>query len=157
MYSDDVADQLNDPFESLYRLLSFTARDLRASLQDAFRSRGMTGAQFGVLLGASGGGSIGEIADQLLTDPTSVGRMVERMEEQGLVERYRIAPDRRVVWVRLQPRGEALLQELLPLHVHRTRALLSFLGEERRTVLVEILDAIRDHVAAAASSPGSSK
>lgn len=152
MQSQDVQDLLDDPCEALYRLISFAARDLRRSLQDDFRSWGLTGAQFGVLLGASAGGNIGDIADQLLTDATSVGRMVERMEDAGLVERFRELPDRRVVWVRLLPAGNELLQAMLPLHVERTRQLLGFLGKERQQLFVDLLTDVRDHVATDGSS-----
>ncbi|MCC7365100.1 MAG: MarR family transcriptional regulator [Dehalococcoidia bacterium] len=137
---------LRDPDEDLYRLISFTARDLRRALSEDFRAWGLTGAQFGVLLNAATRSNIGDIADGLLTDATSVGRMVERMEAAGLVERYREPPDRRIVWVRLQPRGEELLRELMPRHVQRCRELLGFLDDARRERLIALLGSIRDEV-----------
>ena len=141
-----ITNQLADPHEALYRLISFAARDLRRVLREDFRAWGVSGAQFGVLLGAQEGASIGEIADQLLTDATSVGRVVERMETAGLVERYRELPDRRVVWVRLTERGDELLRTLVPMHVERCREALGFLSSSEVTELTRLLERVRAEV-----------
>ena len=153
--AETVEAQLADPCESLYRLISFTSRDLRYALRQELRQWGLTGTQFGVLLGAANGGSVGEIADGIFSDPTSIGRVIERMEAARLVERYRRPPDRRVVWVRLQPAGERLLKKVLPRHVARTNDVLGFLSPEQREQLVDLLTRVRRHVAEAGSSAGS--
>lgn len=142
-----VAENLAEPHEALYRLISFAARDLRRVLREDFRAWGLSGAQFGVLLGAGGRANIGDIAEQLLTDATSVGRVVERMEAAGLVERYRELPDRRIVWVRLKPRGDEMLRALLPLHVARCREVFASLPEHERDALAKLLDRVRAGVA----------
>lgn len=150
--AETVAAQLADPCESLYRLISFTSRDLRYVVRQELRQWGLTGTQFGVLLGAADGGSVGEIADGIFSDPTSIGRVIERMEAAGLVERYRQPPDRRVVWVRLQPEGERLLGKVLPRHVARTTEVLGRLPEDERSQLVELLTKVRRQAAEAGSS-----
>lgn len=152
MESETIAEHLNDPAEALYRQISLAARDLRRGMGAEFRKWGITGQQFGVLLGAVGGARISEIAEQLLTDPTSAGRIVERMEAAGLVERYRQPADRRVVWVRLLPGGEEVLSRCLPLHVERTRELLEVLNGEERHALTAVLAKIRGYLAAGDSA-----
>ncbi len=147
-----VAEYLNEPSESLYRLISFTARDLRRAIAGEMREWGITGQQFGVLLGAAEDSNIAAIAEQLLTDPTSAGRIVERMEAAGLVERYQQPPDRRVVWVRLQPAGRDLLARCLPMHVERTGGLLGVLDQSERALLGSLLEKVRDHLAAGVST-----
>lgn len=144
---ETVEKYLADPSEALYRLISFAARDLRRGIQPEFRNWGITGQQFGVLLGAAGGASIASIADQLLTDPTSAGRIVERMEAAKLVERFQLASDRRVVWVRLLPDGAAMLEQYLPLHVQRTREMLRNLTPSEYEMLTALLNKVRDYVA----------
>lgn len=149
-----VAEYLNEPSEALYRLISFTARDLRRAISGEMREWGITGQQFGVLLGAAEDSNIAAIAEQLLTDPTSAGRIVERMEAAGLVERYQQPPDRRVVWVRLRPAGRELLARCLPLHVQRTETLLGVLDESERTLLEGLLGKVRDYLATGVSATG---
>jgi DNA-binding MarR family transcriptional regulator len=146
MYADWVDAHLTDPNEALYRLVLLAARDLRRAFQDALRAHSLTATQFGVLLGASGHGSIGEIADQLFTDPTSIGRLVERMERGGMVERFRQEEDRRVVRVRLTETGEGLLRQTLPLYVEQSREMLGFLADTRKADLVRTLERIRRHL-----------
>lgn len=150
----DVAEYLNEPSEALYRLISFTARDLRRAIAGEMREWGITGQQFGVLLGAAEDSNIAAIAEQLLTDPTSAGRIVERMEAAGLVERYQQPPDRRVVWVRLKPAGREILARCLPLHVRRARELLGVLDESERSLLEGLLVKVRDYLAAGDSATG---
>lgn len=153
--SELVRGHLADPYEALYRLIAFASRDLRQAMRQELAQWGLTGAQFGVLLGAADEGSIGEIADGLFSDATSVGRVVKRMQAAGLVECYRRAPDRRVVWVRLQPAGEELLARVLPHHVARAEEMLGFLPAAQRDQLAGILAAIVDHVAELAPFAGS--
>ena len=147
MEPEQVAQHLNEPSEALYRLISLTARDLRRGIAPAIRDWGITGQQFGVLLGAAEDANIAAIAEQLLTDPTSAGRIVERMEAADLVERYQQPPDRRVVWVRLRPAGRELLAKCLPLHVERSRQLLRVIDDDERDTLVRLLSKIRGYLA----------
>ncbi|MBO0683117.1 MAG: MarR family transcriptional regulator [Candidatus Dormibacteraeota bacterium] len=69
----------------------------------------------------------------------SVSRMIDRLQERGLVSRHREGEDRRSVEIRLEPEGERLLTELgavsdSPLK----RAVESMTPGERRR-LVEVL------------------
>jgi len=149
---ETVAAHLNEPDEALYRLISLAARDLRRGMQPALREWGVTGQQFGGLLGAAQGASIAAVAEQLLTDPTSAGRIVERMEAAKLVERYQRPDDRRVVWVRLLPDGAELLERCLPLHAKRAREMLGPLTDDERETLSRLLNKVRSYLAAGASA-----
>lgn len=146
--NDEIQSRLSDEHEVLYRLVSLTARDLRRAFQGVFKSVGITGVQFGVLLGALEDASIASIADQLLTDATSIGRVIERMERAGLVERYQRTDDRRVTWVRLLAPGRDLLAAAVPLHVQRARQVLGAVPERDRDALAGILETIRAQVGA---------
>ncbi|MFT3666218.1 MarR family winged helix-turn-helix transcriptional regulator [Piscinibacter sp.] len=48
-----------------------------------------------------------ELAREACTDAGAVTRMVDRLEDKGLIERVRSETDRRVVHLRLTPAGEA--------------------------------------------------
>jgi DNA-binding MarR family transcriptional regulator len=53
-------------------------------------------------------GRLGELAG---LSPTSISRLVDRLEKRGLVSRTRDSEDRRIVEVHLEPAGERLLGE----------------------------------------------
>ncbi len=57
------------------------------------------------LIGESGGLRIGELADRVGVDDTTATRMVDRLEELGLVGRRHAAEDRRATVVTLTPDG----------------------------------------------------
>jgi DNA-binding MarR family transcriptional regulator len=65
--------------------------------------------------------TIGELATQLLVAHHSAVGLVDRLSAQGLVERQPGPQDRRQVFVRLTPRGNALLEKLA--HAHRAELL----------------------------------
>jgi len=80
-----------------------------------------------------GSQSAGALAHSLGLSPTSVTRLVDRLEQHGLVERHRSVDDRRCVEIRLEPKGERLLGEVKVMRgtdVHR--AVESMTAEERR-------------------------
>ena len=91
----------------------------------------------------------GRLGQAVGLSPTSISRLVDRLERRHLVRRRRESDDRRVVEVRLEPEGEALLGEIKllkgsPLH----RAVDSMTDVERRRLtsalrrLVELTRAI---------------
>jgi DNA-binding MarR family transcriptional regulator len=137
---------LGGPTAQLFTLLSSTAHDTDRALSDYVRRTGLSAPQFTVLVQAALGANIGDIAYELLSDATRVGRLVERMENAGLVRRGRGAPDRRVVWVRLTPAGEAALREGLPGQIARTEEIFQALDDQDRIDLKRILARIRKHL-----------
>ena len=56
----------------------------------------------------------GEIASRMLTRSPDVTRLVDRLEEQGLVERDRVREDRRLSITRVTEKGLRLLEEMQP-------------------------------------------
>ena len=72
-----------------------------------------------LILRASAGGPIVTIADlaqQLLLKHNSAVGLVDRLENEGLMERVRSETDRRKVELRLTPRGREVLGELAAAH-----------------------------------------
>ena len=49
--------------------------------------------------GRDSGLTVGELANWLICTPSNATRMVQRLEQQGLVELHRDLNDRRLVWV----------------------------------------------------------
>ena len=81
-----------------------------------FTEHGVTGPQYNVLRILRGHGGQGlpclEIAGQMITRMPDITRLVDRLEQSGLVERSRTSEDRRVVLVNITPAGLALLSGL---------------------------------------------
>ena len=91
----------------------------------AARNAGVEPQQHQMLLaikGTPGGVSptVGEIAGRLQVVHHSAVELVDRLEEQGLVQRRRNPDDRRQVFLSLTSKGERLLREL---SVHHRREL----------------------------------
>ena len=89
---------------------------LSADFSDLFREAGLTAAQYNVLRILLGGPSEGApcqyIGERLLNRVPDVTRLVDRMQEAGLVSRSRSAEDRRVVLVRVTAKGTKLCRGL---------------------------------------------
>lgn len=106
---------------------------------------GLTPSQHQLLLAIRGHGdargpTIGEVAGYLLLRHHSAVGLVDRAEEAGLVERLEDEKDRRVVRLRLTPRGEETLLRLSAAHLQELerlaphiRILLTFDDGERRS------------------------
>jgi DNA-binding MarR family transcriptional regulator len=90
--------------------------ELLADVAALLKEHGVTAPQYNVLRilrGAGPGGLTGTgIAAQMITRVPDVTRLVDRLEASGLVRRERCREDRRVVHVRLEPAGLALLARL---------------------------------------------
>jgi MarR family transcriptional regulator, 2-MHQ and catechol-resistance regulon repressor len=122
---------------SLARCYSTFSRRVAAWVQ----VEGLTQPQFGVLeaLHHLGPLQLGELADKLLVTGGNVTYVMDRLEEQGLVERDRSGPDRRVVTARLTRAGTVLIKEMFPDHASFIHELTDVLSDEERAELRRLL------------------
>jgi DNA-binding MarR family transcriptional regulator len=65
-----------------------------------------------ILRGAPEGLLCGEIGDRMISRDPDITRLLDRLEERGLVGRCREDPDRRKILVRISPAGMTLLASL---------------------------------------------
>lgn len=134
------------------------------SLDTELERYGVTGAQFEVLknlfrntieTGAS-------LCRALHYDTGSMTRMLDRLEEKGLVRRERGARDRRIVLLRLTDAGERLLPRIRPAARRALRRHLAGFAPEEIESLKDYLGRIiangrRQAIQAPAANPGRSK
>jgi DNA-binding MarR family transcriptional regulator len=84
--------------------------------QTLFKRHGLSAPQYNVLRilrGAGGEGlSCREISGRMITRVPDITRLLDRLQDKGLVERRRLESDRRVVMTEATPRGLALLQDI---------------------------------------------
>lgn len=108
--------------------------------ESAARAAGIEPQQHQLLLAVKGlppdvEPTIGEIAQRLHVVHHSAVELVDRLEEQGLVQRRRSSVDRRRVLLSLSPKGERILREL---SVHHRRELAAS-GPELSSALRKLL------------------
>jgi MarR family transcriptional regulator for hemolysin len=95
-------------------LLYDVARQMRTRADQRARARGMTRAQWVILvhLERQPGLSQNELAAIVEVEPISIGRLVDRLEARGLVERRSDPRDRRVWRLQLTPAATPILREI---------------------------------------------
>lgn len=100
--------------EDLLFLIGDTARLVGVYADRIARTRGMSKAQWVLLikLAQNPGLSQKDLAQMMAVEPITVGRLVDRLESHGLVERLPDEQDRRVWRLQLLPAAEPILDEL---------------------------------------------
>jgi DNA-binding MarR family transcriptional regulator len=95
-----------------------TAAMLDHVFGDALKQFGVTGTQYNVLRILRGAGKDGlcgrEIGERLVSKEPDVSRLLDRMEEQGLMTRERDPDDRRHVTARATAKGLKILVQAEP-------------------------------------------
>lgn len=86
-----------------------------------------------------------------VTRATMTG-LIDTLERDGLVRREPDSADRRMLLVRLTPKGEGFLREMLPDHFKRVAALMQPLSEAERALLVRLMGKLSGHVAGLAEA-----
>lgn len=103
-----------NPETSLGRLMAEVSGRLLAALDDEMTGHGITGAQWVILMRIAGGrgSTAAELCRFSRYDTGSMTRMLDRLEEKGLIRRVRSATDRRRVLLELTPAGRRLHPQL---------------------------------------------
>jgi DNA-binding MarR family transcriptional regulator len=140
------------PFDSPEQeaLLSIerTAAVLMHAFADSLKAYDITPTQYNVLRILRGAGQEGlfrnEIRDRLVSQVPDVTRLLDRMEEGGLVERERAESDRRQVTTRITRDGLALLKRLDGPVAETHKRQLGHLSDTQLRTLIALLAAARD-------------
>ena len=139
------------PFQSLEQEASLslqrTAALLSHTTAEWLKPYGITPTQYNVLRilrGAGGGGLCrNEVRDRMVTQVPDVTRLLDRLEEAGLIERTREGTDRRFVTTRITDEGLRLLEELDEPIAERHRHQLGEIGKADLETLVRLLARVR--------------
>lgn len=136
--------------ESLAFLLSDTSRLLRRRFDERARAHGATRAQWKALLGISRQEGInqGGLAEWLEVEPITLCRMIDRMEDSGLVERRRDPADRRAWQLFLTPKARPVIDELRATAAELNEQALAGLSDRTIAELTDTLTRIRENLAA---------
>src|SRR5260370_9201586 len=95
-------------------VLYAVARQMRTRADRRARTGGVTRGQWGILahLERQRGLSQNELAAIVEVEPITIGRLVDRLEARGLVERRSDPRDRRVWRLQLMPAATPILREI---------------------------------------------
>jgi DNA-binding MarR family transcriptional regulator len=109
------------------------------------RPLGLSVQQWRVLvtLAEKDGQTVGQVAEIAVLDRSGLGRLLEQMEADGLVERTSPPEDRRAVLIRLAPNGRARHALALPRVSAHYRRLLRGLSGDDFTALIRLLRRIK--------------
>ena len=126
-------------------LLGDAARLLRRAFDERARAAGVTRPQWRVLalLKRFDGSTQVALADMLDVEPITLGRMVDRLQDAGLVERRADPADRRAWRLHLTSLGEAKIIALRPTALALFDDALSGLDDAERIKLESMLNTIR--------------
>jgi len=141
----------NVPFTSreqeAYLSLLRTAETLQAQAEARLKDFGLTGTQYNALRILRGAGPEGlpcrEIGERMITHDPDITRLLNRLEDRGLVERTRARHDRRVIFGKISAAGLKLLREMdAPIEKYG-RDMLRHVGQERLKQLIDLLELVR--------------
>ena len=141
---DNVASALSDVSRLMRRNFDLRARDI-----------GVTRPQWQVLtvLRRDEGVNQGRLAELLEVEPISICRMVDRLQEAGLVERRADPADRRSRRLYLTEEAKRLLAELRPMAEAIVEEMFEGLGEYEREIFRETLERVRLNLSGRAPAP----
>jgi len=115
--------------------------------EQLFRPHGITATQYNVLRilrGSEPGGLCrNELRDRMLTRMPDMTRLLDRMEEAGLVARAREDEDRRMVRSRITAMGLEILDKLDDVVAAEHKRRLQHLDADQLRTLIDILTTIR--------------
>ena len=132
-----------EAYLSIVRTADIIDRHFTATL----KPYGLTATQYNVLRILRGAGAdglaSGEVAERMITREPDITRLLDRMEERGLVRRIRDVNDRRVVRVWITGAGHELVDKLdVPIDAAHQHCL-GRIGEEALAQLSDLLGSIR--------------
>jgi MarR family 2-MHQ and catechol resistance regulon transcriptional repressor len=133
-----------DAFASLATAYATLTRELSASL---VAQHGLTINDYGCLLLLSRAGDEGmrriDLANELRLSPSGITRLLDRLENQGLVGKGACKEDARVSYAILTEDGLSKLRDAAPRHIEDIeRQLADVLSEDEMRTLAELLGRI---------------
>ena len=122
-------------------LLSEVAHVIRTLGDARAREHGMTRAQWMILvrLDRQPGMSQNELASLIEVEPITVGRLVDRLEARGMVERRPDPTDRRIWRLHLTPEATPMLKEIAKARAELNAMMIADIGKKEVDLFVDSL------------------
>jgi DNA-binding MarR family transcriptional regulator len=144
-------DNMSPTFErDVLIVLNDVARLMRTRVDQAARAYGMTRAQWIILarLDRQPGMSQNELATICEVEPITVGRLIDRLEARGMVERRNDPNDRRIRRLHLLPASRPILTEISRYRAALDAEITGGLDEKTHQALIDALLHIKSKLTA---------
>jgi DNA-binding MarR family transcriptional regulator len=140
-------------------LLIDVARILRKRFDQNCRGTGLTRAQWQVLssLYHSEGMTQGALAERLEVEPITIGRIIDRLEAAGMLERRPHPTDRRAWQLFLLPAAHPMLETLKVIAAETRAELLAGLSEDDVQTVITLLNQMKDNLQTVMAEEGSDR
>ncbi len=129
--------------QEAYVAILRTAAVLAHDFEETLKPFGLTGTQYNVLRILRGAGPDGlcrhEIRDRMVTTVPDVTRLLDRLEQAGLITRHRGVADRRQMTTRITEKGLKLLGRVEQPVIRAHDEKLGHLGDREVATLVSLL------------------
>ena len=137
-------------------LMVDNARLLRRAFDERVRTIGITGPQARLLLAVERSPGENQVfhADLLEVEPITLCRMVDRMEESGLVERRMDPADRRARLLYLTPRAKSETARIRSALAGMLDQIVAGLSEDEQAAFSRMLHLVSDNLSAAPKNEG---
>ena len=139
-----------DPFMKVLRPLVETYGAWFGKSAPRIRSLGLTCSQFDVIvtLGDTDGMTCKELSEKTLVTKGTLTGVLDRLEKKGLIARVPSREDRRSIFIRLTPKGDALFRKVFSAHIHYMkpyfeRALTAAEATKLRDLLLRLKDSFQ--------------
>lgn len=105
----------------------------------------LTLSQFGVLevLFSKGELRIGEVQDKILSSTGTMPTILKNLERRQFIQKVPDPTDRRATRLQLLPKGEKLVQDILPKNLEQIQTYCSRLTENEKVELIHLLKKLR--------------
>jgi len=133
--------------QEAYLSLLRTADALQLQIEARLKDFGLTGTQYNALRILRGAGAGGlpccEIGERMITHDPDITRLLNRLEDRGLVERTRARHDRRVIYGKITAVGLKLLREMDGPVERQGREMFRHVAQGKLKQLIELLELVR--------------
>jgi DNA-binding MarR family transcriptional regulator len=133
--------------QEAYLSLLRTADALQSQIEARLKDFGLTGTQYNALRILRGAGAEGlpcrEIGERMITHDPDITRLLNRLEDRGLVERTRARHDRRVIYGKITAAGLKLLREMDGPVERQGREMFRHVVQGKLKQLIELLELVR--------------
>lgn len=134
--------------DGIVETIIYLYTESRRITKQAARELGLTGPQLTVikLLETFGDLSLSSLSERIRAQNSTVTGIIDRMEREGLVTRERSTTDRRVVYIRLSPKGAELARTIQIEPMEIFRKVLTTLSKDDTKDLLRILSRLQKRV-----------
>ncbi|MBC7203386.1 MAG: MarR family transcriptional regulator [Pusillimonas sp.] len=117
--------------------------DIRSRLRTEFETTLPRFDLMAQLLRVPEGMKMSELSRHMMVTNGNITGITDQLEKEGLVERVKVASDRRSSIIRLTPKGKRSFKRMADAHEHWIRGLFGRLSEHSRKTLFEALGELK--------------